>query len=249
MSKIKALAAASALALPMMAATQEASAEMFWMDNAVSVMQGSGYKFGDDDRTTYGFEHVSGHSWGDFVYFFDYQIGEDSGSNSTFHKAIGRLGTDVLGLDISGGPLKRTYLYANGEFPDHLSPTYNLGVSFDWDVPGFMNVETSLTHVEYLDGGQAQRLRIFPLASWDIAGQKVAFNGFFDFETADKNGTSEDNIQAQPRLLIDVGHALGGKEGKLQAGIEYQYWNNKFGVDAGEASDESTLQWIILYHL
>lgn len=34
------------------------------------------------------------------------------------------------------------------------------------------------------------------------------------------------------QLMFDLGAAMGNKKKTLRAGLEYQYWNNKFGNTA-----------------
>ncbi|MFK8068468.1 MAG: hypothetical protein AB8D52_09490 [Gammaproteobacteria bacterium] len=47
-----------------------------------------------------------------------------------------------------------------------------------------------------------------------------------------------------PRLLLDVGNVFGYKQGKLMAGIEYQYWHNKFGIKGvTESVVQAQLMW------
>ena len=52
-------------------------------------------------------------------------------------------------------------------------------------------------------------------------------------------------LLAQPQLLLDLGNLWGAKD-KLFAGVEYQYWHNKFGVDG---VDESLPQVMLLWQL
>ncbi len=75
-----------------------------------------------------------------------------------------------------------------------------------------------------------------------IGKAKFSFEGFFDY--AWDVGPSEDNIVTQPRLLLDVG-SLFDSPGVFQAGIEYQIWKNKFGIDGvDESFPELMVKWI-----
>ena len=49
----------------------------------------------------------------------------------------------------------------------------------------------------------------------------------------------------QPRLLLDVGDLVWNKQGQFFAGIEYQYWHNKFGIDGvTESTPQAQIKWV-----
>jgi hypothetical protein len=53
------------------------------------------------------------------------------------------------------------------------------------------------------------------------------------------------SIITAPRLLVDVGDLVGFGAGKLQAGVEYQIWRNKFGIDdMDEDVAQAMVKWI-----
>ncbi len=61
----------------------------------------------------------------------------------------------------------------------------------------------------------------------------ISFEGYADFIAAkgkDETGhdtAPETNIDMQ--VMYDVGIAMGSARNKFRAGLEYQYWHNKFG--------------------
>ena len=70
----------------------------------------------------------------------------------------------------------------------------------------------------------------------------MTFEGFFDYAWG--NNPKEDNIITGPRLLIDVGKFFSSP-GQLQAGVEYQIWRNKFGIDGvDEDVAQAMVKWI-----
>lgn len=52
--------------------------------------------------------------------------------------------------------------------------------------------------------------------------------GFADF-AGDEGINKEPHQLIVPRFLLDLGH-LNGNPNKFFAGIEWQYWHNKFGI-------------------
>ncbi len=47
------------------------------------------------------------------------------------------------------------------------------------------------------------------------------------------------------RFLLDVGEAIGQESGTFYAGVEWQYWHNKFGIDGKtESVPQVQLKWV-----
>ena len=71
-------------------------------------------------------------------------------------------------------------------------------------------------------------------AVWGLPlGEWLSFEGYANFiaskgrdEVGNDTG-AETNIDLQ--IMYDAGNALGYGKNKFRIGLEYQYWNNKFG--------------------
>ena len=62
--------------------------------------------------------------------------------------------------------------------------------------------------------------------------------------TYDGSNPKANNLNAAPRLLLDLGH-FRGTPGHLFAGIEYQPWRNKFGIEGvDEDVAQVMLKWV-----
>ncbi len=64
-------------------------------------------------------------------------------------------------------------------------------------------------------------------------------------------GQGTDNLHICPQLKFDVGVFFGMEEQSLLAGVEYDYWKNKYGVEDGEFgldSNQSAISGLIKYH-
>jgi len=71
----------------------------------------------------------------------------------------------------------------------------------------------------------------------------MMFEGFFDYAWGEH--PLKRNIITAPRLLVDVGDLAGIGAGKFQAGVEYQIWQNKFGIDGmNEYVPQAMVKWI-----
>jgi nucleoside-specific outer membrane channel protein Tsx len=95
-------------------------------------------------------------------------------------------------------------------------------------------------------------------AAWGIpiGSLPLSFEGFANFIAAKgKNefgGSTapETNIDAQ--VMYDLGGAVGAGKGTFKVGLEYQFWNNKFGNShngaAGSGARASTPMLRAEYH-
>ena len=129
---------------------------------------------------------------------------------------------------------------------------YLPGLTFDLKLPGFAFF--SLGTYAYIDQGQVNNgdsnnchspgAQVTPswLLPFSVGGADFQFGGFIDFITAHGNCASQ--VVSQPQLTMDVGKMLGATPGKFYAGVEYQYWNNKFGF---EGMDEHFPQVMAAY--
>jgi hypothetical protein len=106
--------------------------------------------------------------------------------------------------------------------------TVTLGVSKEWNTDGF------------LPNGNGTNYNPAPIlqTAWDlpfkIGPVAMDFTGFTNIIGPKGKGATGDykqreEILAHPKLLADVGALVGYEPGKIQAGIGYEYWLNKFG--------------------
>jgi nucleoside-specific outer membrane channel protein Tsx len=121
-----------------------------------------------------------------------------------------------------------------------------LGPTLMWDVPGFLSTSLLLIHESNAPSGAfppisgvAGRRYTFdnhPMlsASWGIpVAEGWSFEGYANFIASkglDEVGnptSAETNIDMQ--LMYDIGARYGQKKNRFRIGVEYQFWNNKFG--------------------
>jgi nucleoside-specific outer membrane channel protein Tsx len=122
-----------------------------------------------------------------------------------------------------------------------------LGPTVFVDVPGFLNVsllvlkESNAPYNTFSNTSTPRyTYKTHPMltAAWGVPIGKtgLSFEGYVNFiASKGKNEfggdtAAETNFDGQ--LMYDVG-ALAGAPGKFKLGVEYQYWKNKFGNDAG----------------
>lgn len=131
-----------------------------------------------------------------------------------------------------------------------------VGPTLMWDVPGFLNTGIVLTResnapsgafapISQVRGRYTYENHPMFTATWGIplpaswAGGWAdgwAFEGYLDYLAAkgrDEVGNptgAETNLDMQ--LMYDIGSRFGQPKNRFRVGLEYQFWNNKFGNTA-----------------
>ena len=122
------------------------------------------------------------------------------------------------------------------------------GPTLMWDVPGFLNTSILALHESNAPSGAFPPISnvndrytydVHPMfnAVWGIPlSERVSFEGYLNWiaskgkdEVGNDTGV-ETNLDMQ--IMYDIGTVMGYAKNKFRVGIEYQYWNNKFGNTA-----------------
>lgn len=228
--------APSVLALSLLASMSVASQAAEWSTTNVQLLHGEGYELGDNSMAILTVEHANGWKYGDNFFFLDVSNPASEGT-SYYAEFSPRLSLGKLsGKNMSFGIVKDVLLAGTLEMGEDLR-AYLLGVGVALDLPKFAFADINLYYREserdwlasQTDGGA--QVTIDWLLPFELAGQKLAFEGFADYAWGEDGGSAPkaDNLVAGPRLLIDVGNWFGAP-GTLQVGVEYQIWRNKYGV-------------------
>lgn len=119
------------------------------------------------------------------------------------------------------------------------------GPTLMWDVPGFLNTSVLLLResnapsgafppISNVNGRYTYDTHAMFSATWGIpVAERLSFEGYLNFIAAKGrdevgNGTgAETNLDMA--LMYDVGSHFGQPKNRFRLGLEYQFWNNKFG--------------------
>ncbi|MEI6894396.1 MAG: nucleoside-binding protein [Colwellia sp.] len=221
--------------------TSTVSAKQIWSDTSLSILQGSNYEVGDDERTVITFEHASGHSWGTTFTFFDRLHDNNLGGDEVY----GEMSANITLFTPKEGFVKNLYFSPQVEFdssssgPGFNNYLYGVGVNLNVPMANFFNVTLFRRNNElYDDNNQLTIVWSFPLADG------IVFDGFSDIVDSNDDAASQYNITSQ--LKYDIGQHIGVTKGHLYAGVEYTYWHNKFGIDG---ITENNANFLIKWHL
>ncbi len=272
---MKKLAISAAVAAAMTSAV--AQAEVYWSDASVSYLQAGEYKVpmspNSPNDTTEGrqiitIEYANGTSWGDVFFFTDFSRSTDGAEYQSAYSEIQprwSLGK-LTGKQFAFGPVTDVLIATqaefnnedNGDTPGDDKNFVNtlVGVGVDLKVPGFDWFQ--LNGYARQNDKYANNFQLTPVwsSSFDVAGQRFVIDGFIDYTSG--NDDVHETFHTQTQIKWDMGKTLLGEEKKLYLGVEYEYWDNKFGILDGSEygfkpgvwdTEESQFQFLLKYHL
>ena len=152
--------------------------------------------------------------------------------------------TQISGNKIDWGPINDVMLGLGVDYSSKnttFAPRVRklrVGPMFGLNVPGYAKVGIELYKESnhngfspYPQGGDVTFKTTYVLAAdWGIpfAGGNFKWSGYFDHIGAKGYGTAPETLLST-EVMYDVGKAMYGTPNKLWAGVQYQYWRNKFG--------------------
>ncbi|WP_372598711.1 DUF5020 family protein [Amphritea sp.] len=217
-----------------------ASAEMLWSSFSLSYLNGSDYEVGDPDRQVVTVEHASGHSWGDNFFFLD-RLESDNGNSENYMELSPRLSLSSLtGSNLSFGLVKDVLLagtWESGEGFDNVLA----GVGVSLDLPGFKYFNANLYRANNDKSSDDTQLTLTWGLPFALSDAEFLYDGFIDWTTSESDKASEMNFTSQ--LKWNAGKLIG-TNAPVYVGVEYAYWNNKFGIDGvDERNPALLLKW------
>ncbi|MBN1008094.1 DUF5020 family protein [Amphritea pacifica] len=220
--------------------SMSASAEMLWSSFSLTYLNGSDYEVGDPDRQVVTVEHASGHSWGDNFFFLD-RLESDNGDSENYMELSPRLSLSSLtGNDLSFGPVKDVLLAGTWESGEGFD-NFLAGVGVSLDVPGFQYFNANLYRANNDKSSNDTQLTLTWGLPFALSDAEFLYDGFIDWTTSESDKASEMNFTSQ--LKWNAGKLIGTKA-PVYVGVEYAYWNNKFGIDGvDERNPALLLKW------
>lgn len=240
MFKLCAFAVAGVMALPL---SVQASGFLQWHTSNVQLLRGYDYELGERQRTIVTLEHAHGHRYGDSYVWVDV-IKPDGGDHTYYGEISPRLSlSKMTGRDLSFGIVKDVLVSTTFEKAKDQGPQYLYGGAIDLNIAGFKFFKTNAyVHDSTELDGKTWQVTVAWNRPFEVGGVKMLAEGFADFQ-GDEGGRRPNQL-AVPRFLVDVGDLAGYESGKVMAGVEYQYWHNKFGVDGvTESVAQAQIKW------
>ncbi len=183
-------------------------------------------------------EHASGWKYGDNFFFVDVINGDGDSDTEFYGELQPRFSLSKIGGYQYGGFIKDILIATQWNFGKDSGANvsaYLIGVGFDLAVPGAaffqFNAYQRNEHNSagpYYTNDSTYQLNIAGLFPFKLGSTSWSIGGFADYIGKIEDGKA--HLLLVPQILMDVG-ALAGAPGRVEVGIEYSYWKNKFGVD------------------
>ena len=218
------------------------AAKTLWSDFSVTYLNGNNYQVGDSDREVYTFEYAAGTDWGDAFLFVD-RLKSANGDYETYGEFTPRI--RVSSFETSW--FKNVYVVPSVEMVANEfvgDNNYLLGLGTDLVIPGFNYVQLTGFHRNNERGDNSWQATLV----WALPIGPLMYDGFIDYAThvdnivPGTNGKTHMNFTSQ--LKYDIAPHLN-LDNKFYLGIEYVYWNNKFGIDG---VDERNVNLLAKFH-
>lgn len=209
------------------------AASQAWNAFNVQFLYGSNYELGPEQVDILTLEWANGWIYGDNFAFVDI-TNFVQGDNTVYAEWAPRLSlSKITGNDLSAGPIQDVLLSGTIELGEDVSNVL-IGGAIDLDMPGFKFFQINGYLRENPDlSGSTWQTTVAWSTDFEIGRAHWNFSGFIDWAGSEgKSGTlaySKRNFHTQPQLLLDLGHFLG-KPGKFYVGVEWLYWDNRFGI-------------------
>lgn len=244
------------LALALLAAQPAMANDVVqWWDMSVTALHGNDYDLAASDRqTTVTFETAGAWIYGDWFAFQDvtYFNGSNLSENDTTYGEIStRLSASkISGQSIDFGPitdLSWAFMLEEGEGP---VTSFLYGIGMDLNVPYFSYFNINTYRRDALSSGNlSDGWQVTPAFRMDfpVGNSNIVFDGYIDWVFSADNQGYEENFHFNPQIKYDLGAAIFGehKKNQLFVGVEYDYWQNKYGV---KGVDQNTYSVIAKYH-
>ncbi|MCT8979881.1 MULTISPECIES: outer membrane protein OmpK [Shewanella] len=226
-----------------------------WWDVNITALYGQDYDLAPSDKqTTFTLETAGGWKYGDWFVFQDFINfnGHNGGKDSTTYGEISTRFSagKILGKPVGFGPVTDLSLALTLEEGEGPVETLLYGIGMDLKLPYFTYFQLNTYRRDAQNSANiSDGWQLTPVFRIDIpvGNSKIVFDGFIDWVFAAEEDGYKENIHINPQIKYDLGAVLFGeaKKDKFLVGIEYDYWQNKYGVDG---VDQNTYSVIAQYH-
>lgn len=220
------------------------SAKEIWSDFSVTLLKGNDYldpfTKTTETRNVVTIEHASAQTWGSTFLFIDRLSNPD--------EVYGELNINPTLYKTGGGFIKEVFLGLETEFGegDTDQNNYLVGVGLSLDIPQFSYFTVAyyrrLQDDIDIDRGDNNQITF----AWCIDEGNLRYDGFLDIiDDADTAyGTSSGGFNFSTQLKYNIAPALHLNTSRLDVGIEYVFWKNKYGVSGQtERNANLLLKW------
>lgn len=246
LSVIKPLTIA-AFAVAALGAMTSANAKTLFSDTSITGLYGSNYELVPDETLkTMTLEHASTHTWGGVFFFVDRHQGKENDSGKKFRETYGELAPKLKIATFDDSFIKQVNLAGQYEFGSNSGGfsqdnyLVGLGVDLDVPIPGMKYASASLYHVFNNNSGpnDSDDQQITLTYGWEK--NNFVVDGYVDYSF--NNDDLKDQLHINPQIKYNLQKVLG-IDNRLEVGMEYSYWKNKYGTDETQNAPSALVKY------
>lgn len=225
---------------------QTGLAKVIWQDFRLTYLYGENYRLGDNTRQVFTVEHAAQTSWGDNFFFLDHMRFAD-GTRTNYAEIQPRFSLAKNSQHAyQWGPIKDVLLAAHVEMSS-LATNVLYGVGLDLTIPGFRFFQANFYRRENDNVANNWQLTLVWAYPFQIGEQQFLVDGFLDWASNTEDQRANLNLTPQLKWLLSP---YLGIESQLWLGIEYVFWQNKFGIadNPNRRSNERNANLLIKWH-
>lgn len=215
-----------------------------WSQTRIEVFTGSGYgvpfagtgnnTHGETDLEVFSFTHASSNQYGGNFFFFDVERQESDQLQYYGEWSPSMMLGSISESPMAFGPVKDIGLMGTLEFAPR-SINKLVGSKIALNVPGFAFLDLMpLLREDPNKAGVSFQMSAAWLYPINLGPISATFDGFIDYALAEGDSKSNEysaaNFHTQTAVFVDIAKYLG-QPGLLSIGVEYRYWQNKFGIE------------------
>ena len=236
------------VAIAALGAMSNSQAKQLFGGTSISALYGTDYELVPEETlTTMTLEHASTHTWGGVFFFVDRHQGKEDASGKEFKETYGELAPKLKLATFDNSFIKQVNLAGQYEFGSNSSGfsqdnvLIGLGVDLNVPIPGMKYASASIYHAFNDDTfSDADDQQITLTYGWEK--NNFVIDGYVDYSF--NNDDKADQLHINPQIKYNLQEVLG-IDNRLEVGMEYSYWNNKYGNDG---VDQNAASALVKYH-
>lgn len=234
-----------ALICAMALSSNSVMAKELWSNFSITGLSGDDYLNPftgvENDRYVVTVEHASGQTWGNTFFFLDRLSNPD--------EVYGELNVNPTLYRFEDSFVKEAFLGLQVEYGsgDTNQNNFLFGGGLSLNIPGFKYFNVAYYRRNQDEIGIEREDNNQITVTWGLDKGNLRYDGFLDIvDDADTIfGTSEGGFNFTSQLKYNIAPALNLDTSRLDVGIEYVYWKNKFGVDG---MTEKNINLLVKWH-
>ena len=236
------------VAIAALGAMSSSQAKMLFGGTSISALYGTDYELVPEETlTTMTLEHASTHTWGGVFFFVDRHQGKENAAGKEFKETYGELAPKLKLATFDNSFIKQVNLAGQYEFGSNSSGfsqdniLVGVGVDLNVPIPGMKYASASIYHAFNDDTfSDADDQQITLTYGWEKSN--FVIDGYVDYSF--NNDDKANQLHINPQIKYNLQEVLG-IDNRLEVGMEYSYWKNKYGNDG---VDQNAASALVKYH-